>query len=138
METTLVKFRNIYPPPVENLLNNYPVKIELPFLFILQLEMSDEEITRLALLFNPNTLETVALLYFGTSEAEIGQTRMDCIGHAKAFNRELIHIFLNKGHNRKVIISFDSLPWLPKHVKILQCTDRPNLYSKSNQIIAKG
>ena len=81
------------------------------FIAVLQLpsRISDREIARLALLFSPATMETVALLYIGISEAEIGQATMDNIGNAKRFNRELLHTFLNKGHKRKVTIS---LLWL--------------------------
>ena len=67
--------------------------------------MSDDEITRLALLFSPNTLERVALLYFGTSEAEKGHFKANNMGNSEAFNRELLHKFINKGHYRKVILS---------------------------------
>ena len=71
--------------------------------------MSDGDISRLASLFSPNTLETVALRYFGVSEAEIGQSATDNMGNSERFNRDLLLKFMYKGHNRKVNIIRSSL-----------------------------
>ena len=72
--------------------------------FILQLPSSiaDSEIARLAPLFSANTLETLALGYFGLSEADIGNSQRDNIGNAEGFNRALFSRFRNEGYNRKV------------------------------------
>ena len=46
---------------------------------ILQLpsRLSDSQISRLALLFSPNTLETLAVQHLGISQAQIGTSKAD-------------------------------------------------------------
>ena len=74
--------------------------------FILQLPSSigDSEIARLAPLFSPSTLETVAIQYF-----DISQTRAETLKEGRTtdkegFKRDLLTDYRNKGYKRKVII----------------------------------
>ena len=71
---------------------------------ILQLPpaVGDSEVVALTKLFSPQTLETVALRYFSLSEAEIGTFKARWRENIEGFKRELLHIFRNKGHCRKV------------------------------------
>ena len=73
---------------------------------VLQLssEILDREVARLAPLFSPDTLETVALQYFCISEATTSNLKASHRENIEAFKRELLIIFRNKGHSRKVIL----------------------------------
>ena len=62
------------------------------------------EIVRLARLFSPSTLETVALLYFDMSEATVKTLKADNIHNTEGFKRELLTVYRNKGGSRKVRI----------------------------------
>ena len=53
--------------------------------------------------FSSNTLEKVALRYFGLSEAQISHSRSNNLGNSEGFNRDLLHRFKNKSNSRKVI-----------------------------------
>ena len=77
----------------------------LPF-NVLQLpsEIYDREIARLAPLFSPSTLETVALQYFPIYAATTSSLKAAHRENTEAFKRDLLHIFRNKGYSRKVIV----------------------------------
>ena len=64
--------------------------------------MSDSENATLALLFSPATIETVALLHFDISEAAIGTLKAEEREDEEGFKRNLLRIYKNKGHSRKV------------------------------------
>ena len=72
------------------------------------LQVSSSEIARLALLFSPNTLETVALLHFQISEATVRSMKASHREDIEAMKRELLYIFRNKGGSRKVVKSVES------------------------------
>ena len=75
------------------------------YFVVLQLPtgIADSEISKLASLFSPNTLETVALQHLGISQAQIDTAKADNLLNTEGFKRELLYKFKNKGHNRKVI-----------------------------------
>ena len=56
-------------------------------------------------MFSANSLEKVALRYFGMSEAQISNAERDNIGNAESFNRTLLNAFKNKGQDRKVLLN---------------------------------
>ena len=64
--------------------------------------MGDPEISRLASQFSTDSLEKVALRFFRISEAQIKNIKADNLHNSEGFNRDLLHMFKNKGHNRKV------------------------------------
>ena len=72
---------------------------------ILQLpsRLNDSQISRLALLFSPNTLETVALQHLGISQAQISTAKADNLLNNEGFKRELLLMFQYQGGSRKVI-----------------------------------
>ena len=76
-------------------------------LCILQLPsiISDSETSRLASLFSPNTLETLALQYLKISQAQIDTSRADNIHNSEGFKRELLRMFHYRGGSRKVMFS---------------------------------
>ena len=61
------------------------------------------EIARLAPLFSPDILETVALQYFDTSKARVDTIKADRRDNAEGFKRDLLTDYINNGHSRKVI-----------------------------------
>ena len=67
-------------------------------------EIHDREIARLAPMFSPSTLETVALQHFGVSVVEASSLKASHRENTEAFKRELLIIFRNKFHGRKVIV----------------------------------
>ena len=69
--------------------------------------ISDSEISKVAGLFSPNSLETVAVQYFRVTEAQISNSKVDNVGNSDAFKRGLLQRFKNKGGNRKVILFRD-------------------------------
>ena len=71
--------------------------------FQLPSSISDPEIARLAPLFSPSTLETVAIQHFGVSAAQASSLKASHRENTEAFKRELLIIFRNKFHGRKVI-----------------------------------
>ena len=73
-------------------------------LFQLPSRIFDREIASLAPLFSTNTLETVALRYFDTSEATVGNHKAARREDTEGFNRDLLTDYRNNHHNRKVII----------------------------------
>ena len=83
---------------------NFKTKIGKTRIFLLQLpaSVSDREIAQLAPLFSPSTLETVALQHFDISEATTSSLKSSHRENIEAFKRDLLHIFRNKGHSRKV------------------------------------
>ena len=65
-------------------------------------EIHDREIARLAALFSPDTLETVALQHFDASEAKVKTFKADRREDTEGFKRDLLTEYRNKGHGRKV------------------------------------
>ena len=72
--------------------------------FQLPSEIDDREIARLAPLFSPSTLETVALQHFDVLMAEASSLKTSHREDTEAFKRDLLFIFRNKGHDRKVTV----------------------------------
>ena len=70
--------------------------------FQLPSEIHDREIARLAPLFSPDTLETVALQHFDASEARVKTFKADRRENTEGFKRDLLTYYVNKGHTRKV------------------------------------
>ena len=64
--------------------------------------ISNREIARLASWVSPTALEKVTVRYFGISEAQIDHRRGNNLLNSEGFNRDLLHIFQNKGGSRKV------------------------------------
>ena len=60
--------------------------------------------SRLAPLLSPETLETVALQHFDTSEAKVATFKADGREKTEGFKRDLLSDYRNRGHNRKVMI----------------------------------
>ena len=71
-------------------------------IFQLPSYISNQEIARLAQLFSPNTLEKLALQHLGMTEAEIGNLKATHRENIEEFKREILRIFINRGHSRKV------------------------------------
>ena len=69
----------------------------------LQLGISDSEIARLAPVFSPSMLETVALQYFGVLEAQVNTLKTERREDTEGFKRDLLMNYRNKDHNRKVV-----------------------------------
>ena len=67
--------------------------------------LNDSQISRLALLFSPNTLETVALQHLGISQAQIGTSKADNLLNTEGFKRELLLWFHYQCGSRKVMFS---------------------------------
>ena len=70
----------------------------------MQSGLSDREIARLAPLFSPSTLETVALQHFDTSEATTSSLKAAHRENTEAFKRDLLYILRDKGYIRKVML----------------------------------
>ena len=78
--------------------------------FQLPSEIHNREIARLAPLFSPDTMETVALQHFNTSQATVKTFKAERRENAEGFKRDLLTHYRNKGHKRKVIIKKDRNP----------------------------
>ena len=62
------------------------------------------EIARLAPLFSPSTLETVAIQHFDTSEAKVKTFKAERREDGEGFKRDLLTYYIKRGHARKVFI----------------------------------
>ena len=67
--------------------------------------VSDSEIEKLVVLFESNTLESLALTYFNISAAAIDDFKRDRRENARGFKRDLLRNYICRGHNRKVILN---------------------------------
>ena len=68
-------------------------------------EIHTREIARLAPLFSPNTLETVALRFFGISMVQIGNLLIENPYNPEGFKRKLLQIFLYKENKTRKVIT---------------------------------
>ena len=75
-------------------------------IFQLPAGISDNEISKLASLFNAQTLEAVALQYLRITKGKINNCKVDNLGNDEGFNRELLYMFKHRGRTRKVIYIF--------------------------------